>query len=81
MSKNVTIFTGTFTKQNGESRTMNFIRQANLPSSMINSSTINELQKKTGSEVVYDVDHKEFRLFNWNTLQGQIQQKTTDYSF
>ena len=81
MSKNVTIYTGTFTKQNGESRTMNFIRQSDLPSSMINSHTINEMQKKTGSEIVFDTDKKGFRQFNWNTLQGQVSQKQTHYSF
>jgi hypothetical protein len=81
MSKNVTIYTGTFTKQNGESRTMSFIRQADLPSSMVNSSTINEMQKKTGSEVVYDTENKQFRQFNWNTLQGQISQRNTTFSF
>jgi hypothetical protein len=81
MSKNVTIYTGTFTKQNGDSRTMSFIRQADLPSSMVNSSTINEMQKKTGSEVVYDTENKQFRQFNWNTLQGQISQRNTTFSF
>ena len=81
MSKNVTIYTGTFTKVNGESRTMNFIRQGDLPSSMVNTSTINEMQKKTGSEVVYDTDRKQFRQFNWNTLQGQITQRQSNFSF
>ena len=81
MSKNVTIYTGTFTKQNGDSRTMSFIRQADLPSSMVNSNTINEMQKKTGSEVVYDTERKQFRQFNWNTLQGQISQRNTTFSF
>ena len=81
MSKNVTIYTGTFTKLNGDNRTMNFIRQADLPSSMVNSTTINEMQKKTGSEVVYDTEHKQFRQFNWYTLQGQISQRQTTFTF
>ncbi len=81
MSKNVTIFTGTFTKLNGETRTMNFIRQSDLPSSMINSHTINEMQRKTGNEVVYDSDARQFRQFNWNTVQGQVSQKNTTFSF
>jgi hypothetical protein len=77
----ITIYTGTFTKQNGESRTMNFIRQGDLPSGMVNSHTINEMQKKTGSEVVYDTDKRQFRQFNWNTLQGQVSQKQSTFSF
>ena len=81
MSKNVTIYTGTFTKQNGENRTMSFIRQADLPSSMVNPATINEMQKKTGNEVVYDTERKQFRQFNWNTLQGQISQHQSTFTF
>ena len=77
----ITIYTGTFTKQNGDSRTMNFIRQADLPSSMVNSETINEMQKKTGSEVVYDTDKRQFRQFNWKTLQGQISQTQSTFTF
>ena len=81
MSKNVTIYTGTFTKLNGENRTMSFIRQSDLPSTMVNSNTINEMQKKTGNEVVYDTERKQFRQFNWNTLQGQISQRQGTFTF
>jgi hypothetical protein len=81
MSKTVTIYTGTFTKQNGDKRTMNFIRQTDLPSSMVNSNTINEMQKKTGNEVVYDTDKRQFRQFNWNTVHGQIAEKQSTFTF
>ena len=81
MSKNVTIFTGTFTKINGEKRTMNFIRQSNIPKNMLNSRIISEMQSKTGSEVVYDIDLRQFRLFNWNTLEGQVSERNTTFTF
>ena len=81
MSKTVTIYTGTFTKINGDKRTMNFIRQTDLPSSMVNSETINEMQKKSGNEVVYDTDRKGFRQFNWNTTTGQVAQRQTTFTF
>ena len=81
MSKNVTIYTGTFTKQNGENRTMSFIRQADLPSAMVNPHTINEMQRKSGSEIVYDTERKQFRQFNWNTIQGQVSSKQTTFAF
>ena len=81
MSKNVTIYTGTFTKLNGDKRTMSFIRQSDLPSSMINSKTISEMQQKTGNEVVFDIDLRQFRLFNWNTLEGQVSERNTTFTF
>tara|TARA_X000001388_G_scaffold74203_1_gene66840 strand:- start:147 stop:485 length:339 start_codon:yes stop_codon:yes gene_type:complete len=81
MSKNVTIYTGTFTKLNGDKRTMSFIRQSDLPSSMVNSQTINEMQQKTGNEVVFDTDKKQFRQFNWKTVQGKVTERNTTFSF
>ena len=81
MSKNVTIYTGTFTKLNGDKRTMSFIRQADLPSSMVNTTVINEMQKKTGNEVVYDTDRKGFRQFNWKTVDGEVSQNSTTFAF
>ena len=81
MSKNVTIYTGTFTKINGEKRTMNFIRQTDLPSSMVNSKTISEMQRKTGNEVVFDTDRKQFRQFNWNTVEGSVTERQTTFTF
>ena len=81
MSKNVTIYTGTFTKINGEKRTMNFIRQADLPSSMVNADTISEMQQKTGNEVVFDTDKRQFRQFNWNTVRGNVSEKQTTFTF
>ena len=81
MSKSVTIYNGTFRKLNGQKRTMSFIRQSDLPSSMVNSHTINEMQQKTGNEVVYDTENREFRQFNWNTVEGQVTQQNTTFSF
>ena len=80
-NSNVTIFNGTFRKLNGEARTMRFIRKSDLPSSMVNESTISTLEGKTGSEVVYDVDARGFRQFNWNTVEGQVSETTSNYSF
>ncbi len=81
MSKSVTIYNGTFRKLNGQKRTMSFIRQSDLPSSMINSRTINEMQQKTGNEVVYDTESREFRQFNWKTVEGQVTQHNTTFNF
>ena len=78
---NVTIYNGTFRKLNGQRRTMRFIRKADLPSNMINESTISTLEGKTGNEVVYDVDKREFRQFNWNTTEGQVTETSSVFNF
>jgi hypothetical protein len=81
MSKSVTIYNGTFQKLNGERRTMRFIRKSDLPSSMVNESTIADLEGKTGNEVVYDVDKRSFRQFNWKTTEGQVTETSTRFDF
>jgi len=80
-NSNVTIFNGTFRKQNGDHRTMRFIRRQDLPSSMVNESTIKTLETKTGAEVVYDVDARQFRQFNWNTVQGDVTKTSSTFNF
>ena len=81
MSKSVTIYNGTFRKLNGQSRTMRFIRKSDLPSSMVNESTIADLEGKTGNEVVYDIDKRGFRQFNWNTTEGQVSETSSTFNF
>ena len=81
MSKSVTIYNGTFRKLNGQSRTMRFIRKSDLPSSMVNESTIADLEGKTGNEVVYDVDKRSFRQFNWKTTEGQVTETSSTFNF
>ena len=81
MSKSVTIYNGTFRKLNGQTREMRFIRRQDIPSSLINESTIRNLEGKTGSEVVYDVDARGFRQFNWNTVEGQVTETNSTFNF
>ncbi len=78
---NVTIFNGTFQKLNGERRTMRFIRKSDIPSSMINEETIKTLEGKTGNEVVYDVDARQFRQFNWKTVEGDVTRTDSTFDF
>jgi hypothetical protein len=80
-NSNVTIFNGTFRKLNGQTRTMRFIRKSDLPSSLVNESTIRNLEGKTGAEVVYDVDARGFRQFNWQTVEGEVTKTSSTFSF
>lgn len=80
-NSNVTIFNGTFRKLNGQTRTMRFIRKSDLPSSLVNESTIRTLEGKTGTEVVYDVDARSFRQFNWQTVEGEVTKTSSTFNF
>jgi len=81
MSKSVTIYNGTFRKLNGETRTMSFIRRQDLPSNMVNESTISNLEAKTHNEVVYDTEKRAFRQFNWKTVEGDVTETATRFEF
>ena len=78
---NVTIFNGTFQKRNGDRRTMRFIRKSDLPSAMVNERTISTLEGKTGAEVVYDIDARAFRQFNWKTVEGDVTKTSSTFNF
>ena len=80
-NSNVTIFNGTFQKRNGDRRTMRFIRKSDLPSSLVNENTIKTMESKTGAEVVYDVDARAFRHFNWKTVEGDVTKKSSTFNF
>jgi hypothetical protein len=73
------VFTGTFTKRNGQSRTMSFVKGTDVPQIIRGSGKGPRLSK--GEEVVYDVNANGFRVFNHNTVVGQITEKKMNYSF
>jgi hypothetical protein len=69
-------YKGTFTKQDGSSRTMRFIKLVDAPSSLI-SSKITGKQKHTlqpGMELVWDIDANDLRIFNHNKLVDKLEE-------
>jgi len=71
ITQNLPVYTGTFTTQKGERRTMSFVKITDLPSSVTSlHSRVRNLQP--GFETVYDVDKGQYRTFNYNTLVGKI---------
>ena len=78
--KNYNAYTGTFTNKAGQIRTMTFVRPNDMPSSLFEGKTRPQ-QTGAGHEVVYDVNAKGFRTFNWGTVQGSVKQKTIQFSF
>ena len=70
---NYVVYTGTYTKQNGAQRTMEFVRTQDLPSDRFSDTQRNPNRKmQEGYEIVYDIERKGFRAFNWNTVQGEV---------
>lgn len=77
---NYTTYTGTFVKQNGQSRTMTFIKGTDVPQK-VESGTTRTHKLNEGYEIVYDVEASGFRMFNWNTVQGTVSQGNVSLSF
>jgi|MDTG01.2.fsa_nt_gb hypothetical protein len=67
--------TVTFAKADGTSRTMNYIRFADLPQQI--TSTLGAPRTlSAGRELVWDVDANNFRVVNFNTQVGSISTST-----
>ena len=78
---NVTIYNGTFRKANGETRNMNFVRGADLPLTLNGKPVVKEIQQTGDTELVYDTDKRQFRRFNWKTVEGEITRTETTFNF
>ena len=70
-------YVGTFTKKNGDTRTMNFARLPDLPTGFLNSQLTGTGTARTleeGLELVWDLERNAFRVFNHNTVVGTVDQ-------
>ena len=71
---------GEFKKKNGELRTMRFLKLSDLTDESKNKLGLTENTDKKkkmlaeNSEIVYDVDEKGFRIFNWATVTAEVTQ-------
>tara|TARA_B100000700_G_C14444435_1_gene578680 strand:+ start:134 stop:394 length:261 start_codon:yes stop_codon:yes gene_type:complete len=78
MLKTINAYVGTFEKKTGEERSMRFVKISDLPEGFMDSQTKGGQQRKLseGNELVWDLDKKQFRVFNWNTVKGDVTQIT-----
>ena len=78
MLKTINAYVGTFEKKSGEQRSMRFVKITDLPEEFMTSKTKGGKQRKLseGNELVWDLDKREFRVFNWNTVKGDVTQIT-----
>jgi len=78
VEKHLKLYEGKFLKKDGTSRTMKFVKTSELPQSFLEKVTSGGTKPKLsdGFENVWDVENEGFRVFNHNTLQGEL--KTTE---
>ena len=70
-------FVGTFTKKNGDARTMNFVHLTDLPTGFLDTKltgTGGERTLEEGLELVWDLEQSGFRVFNHNTVIGTVDE-------
>ena len=71
ITQNFTVYTGTFTNKSGFQRQMRFVKVSDFPSSVTSRfKQTRKLQK--GYETVWDIDLKQYRTFNYNTMIGSL---------
>ena len=75
VEKHLKLYEGKFLKKDGTSRTMKFIKTSELPPSFLEKMTKGGTKPKLsdGFESVWDVESEGFRVFNHNTLQGELK--------
>jgi len=79
---NYTQYTGTFTKADGSTRTMSFIKTSDLPRTHFSTNQIKGNTSRDGKTiVVYDTHLRDFRRFNKSTQIGKITEQKVQYSF
>jgi len=64
---NANVYTGSFTKKDGSTRTMRFLKQNAVPQSLQGSGK-KPRYLDTKHEVVFDLDQNEWRVFNHNRI-------------
>ena len=79
---NYVVYSGTYTKQDGTRRTMEFVRTADLPTDLFAEFERNPKRKmQEGYELVFDVERMGFRAFNWNTVEGKVVSSERSVNF
>lgn len=68
-------------KSTGALREMNFVKVEDLPQSFLKTKIGPDPAEKRmseGSELVWDLDKSDFRVFNWNTKVGEAVESIID---
>jgi hypothetical protein len=70
-----------FRKKDGSLRNMHFAKLKDLPPGFLDAKVKGKKPPvlNEGAELVWDLDAQEFRVFNWNTALGEIQEKEVNF--
>lgn len=72
-------YKGKFKKRNGEIRRMIFAHLEDLPESFLEQKIVGSGSDKnypSGMQLVWDLEEDNFRVFNWNTVEGSVEELT-----
>ena len=72
----MTGYQATFTKKDGSSREIRFVRTDDMPEQWFTKHVKGTGKKrvlKEGNELVWDIENEGFRVFNWETVQGEVK--------
>ena len=81
MEENMKAFKGSFKKKNGQIREMLFAHLRDLPDSFLDEKIIGSGSEKSypeGMQLVWDLEEDGFRIFNWKTQVGTLEQVKID---
>ena len=71
-------YKATFTKKNGDVRTMTFAKVTDVPASVLpESKGGRETSFKEGLELVWDLERGGYRVFNWQAVVGKVEEFET----
>jgi hypothetical protein len=72
----MTAYKGTFIKKDGQRRTMRFVRVKDLPKNLLEGkfTTGKKHALNEGSELVWDIDEKDFRVFNHKMMIDNLEE-------
>ena len=76
---------GEFVKKDNQSRKMKFLKISDLSEEQKNKIGLTpdkETKKKQlaeGSEMVYDFEARDFRVFNWATVTAEVTQEEMEF--
>jgi len=71
------IYTGMFRKKNNDLRHMTFVKLDDVPPLFLESKMKGsdaDRKMSNGMELVWDLDQDNFRVFNWESVVGQIRE-------
>ena len=70
-----TAYEAMYSKKDGSQRQIRFVKVGDLPANVLTENVKGTGKTRTltnGMELVWDIDSKGFRTFNWNTVSGDV---------